>query len=365
MGEAHLGARTRQAADRAWRSRATRHLRRGASCRGEPRRSTSARSRAGRGRALRSIRASCQSRSRQPVRRWRRCPAAAPARNDERVGLQRQHLAIGADDLVLVELAPGHAGDEELPDAAAPASAASRWRRPSQALKWPTTLTRRAFGAQTAKVTPSTPSCTSGARRACSKAPRAGLRRRGIRPSRPARTEGIGIVPLPFVRRRARRRRRYGKRPRLPFEPPREEPLGMGPFEFGELLAGLRSSTRTSAASGAKTRTTGVPFASSCMPSTANGLPWWPRTIASIASGAVRDRALFGSCDQSVSSIEDGQQAAERDRHPGGPAGEFVADLVDRLLDQEDVEQRPREAGSWAAPGCPPACRGRRRGSPP
>ena len=32
------------------------------------------------------------------------------------------------------------------------------WRRPSQKLKSPTTLTRRAFGANTAKATPSTPS---------------------------------------------------------------------------------------------------------------------------------------------------------------------------------------------------------------
>ena len=32
------------------------------------------------------------------------------------------------------------------------------WRRPSQSLKSPTTLTRRAFGAHTAKATPSTPS---------------------------------------------------------------------------------------------------------------------------------------------------------------------------------------------------------------
>ena len=33
-------------------------------------------------------------------------------------------------------------------------------RRPSQALKSPTTLTRRAFGAHTAKLTPATPSIT-------------------------------------------------------------------------------------------------------------------------------------------------------------------------------------------------------------
>ena len=41
-----------------------------------------------------------------------------------------------------------------------PVSRRSRmeWRRPSQALKSPTTETRRAFGAQTAKCTPSAPS---------------------------------------------------------------------------------------------------------------------------------------------------------------------------------------------------------------
>ena len=36
------------------------------------------------------------------------------------------------------------------------------WQRPSQWLKGPTTLTRRALGAQTAKVTPGTPSTTRG-----------------------------------------------------------------------------------------------------------------------------------------------------------------------------------------------------------
>ena len=36
------------------------------------------------------------------------------------------------------------------------------WRRPSQVLKAPTTLTRRALGAQTANSTPGTPSRTQG-----------------------------------------------------------------------------------------------------------------------------------------------------------------------------------------------------------
>ena len=37
-----------------------------------------------------------------------------------------------------------------------------RWRRPSQLLKAPTTLTRRALGAHTANSTPATPSRTAG-----------------------------------------------------------------------------------------------------------------------------------------------------------------------------------------------------------
>jgi len=36
------------------------------------------------------------------------------------------------------------------------------WRRPSQALKPPTTDTRRALGAQTAKRVPATPSTVTG-----------------------------------------------------------------------------------------------------------------------------------------------------------------------------------------------------------
>jgi hypothetical protein len=36
------------------------------------------------------------------------------------------------------------------------------WRRPSQLLNWPTTLTRLALGAHTANSTPATPSRATG-----------------------------------------------------------------------------------------------------------------------------------------------------------------------------------------------------------
>ena len=76
-----------------------------------------------------------------------------------RVRLQRQQLTVGAKDLVLVEMTGAQARDEQLPE---PAEFRIGIRRPSHPLKSPTTLTRCAFGAHTAKATPSTPSWTTG-----------------------------------------------------------------------------------------------------------------------------------------------------------------------------------------------------------
>ena len=56
-------------------------------------------------------------------------------------------------DLELVALAVGEIGNEDLPDAGR-RQQPHRWTRPSQPLKSPMTLTRSAFGAQTAKCTP-------------------------------------------------------------------------------------------------------------------------------------------------------------------------------------------------------------------
>jgi hypothetical protein len=79
----------------------------------------------------------------------------------EGVGLERQEIALRPEDLELVDLAAGDVGQEDLPDAGRPRWRIG-WRRPSQALKSPTTLTRRALGAQTAKAVPSVPSWLRG-----------------------------------------------------------------------------------------------------------------------------------------------------------------------------------------------------------
>ena len=79
-----------------------------------------------------------------------------------RVGLEWQQPAVGAHDLVFVEMARPQVAARRSPSADHLDGSRIGIRRPSQSLKSPTRLTRRALGAQTAKATPSTPSCTSG-----------------------------------------------------------------------------------------------------------------------------------------------------------------------------------------------------------
>ena len=73
-----------------------------------------------------------------------------------RVGLEDDR-AVGAPDGELVALAGRHLGHEELPDPGAP-ERPHRVEARSQRLKSPTTLTPCAFGAQSAKAVPVTPS---------------------------------------------------------------------------------------------------------------------------------------------------------------------------------------------------------------
>ena len=79
----------------------------------------------------------------------------------ERIGLEAQR-AVAAEDLELVELARADAGARRAPTRRRRPSSASACRRPSQRSKSPTIRTLRAFGAQTAKLTPSTPWCVRG-----------------------------------------------------------------------------------------------------------------------------------------------------------------------------------------------------------
>ena len=74
-----------------------------------------------------------------------------------RIGLE-DDLSVRVPNFELVERAFADAGNENLPHAGRAERCASDDTRPSQLLKSPTTLTRCAFGAQTAKLVPGTPS---------------------------------------------------------------------------------------------------------------------------------------------------------------------------------------------------------------
>ena len=77
-----------------------------------------------------------------------------------RVGLGRQQLSLAVGDLELVQIVVAHIGDENFPHTGFGQWARMTWRAPSQPLKSPITETPRAFGAHTAKRTPSLPSRT-------------------------------------------------------------------------------------------------------------------------------------------------------------------------------------------------------------
>ena len=104
----------------------------------------------------------------------------------EGIALLERRL-IGAD-LVLVERPFAQPGDEQSQN---PLGMCLRmgWRRPSQALKSPTTLTAVAFGAQTAKLTPSTLSIVRSARPGGCSTANAAPRSRGAGRSRSASAE--------------------------------------------------------------------------------------------------------------------------------------------------------------------------------
>jgi hypothetical protein len=91
----------------------------------------------------------------------RHCWGAVPSAG-EGVRLQRQNLAAWRRRSRICRPVPlGDAGQEDFPDAGVAAQRIAL-RRPSHSLKLPTTETRLAFGAQTAKWKPSMPSSVIG-----------------------------------------------------------------------------------------------------------------------------------------------------------------------------------------------------------
>ena len=85
-------------------------------------------------------------------------------READRIGLQRQQPRRSRRAARTCRRAPRPTPGMKISQMPASMRLRIGWRRPSQWLKSPTTLTRRAFGAQTAKATPSTPSIVVGMR---------------------------------------------------------------------------------------------------------------------------------------------------------------------------------------------------------
>ncbi len=76
----------------------------------------------------------------------------------KRIGFERKKLAVRRLRSRTCSRAPSRAPGTKISQTPHSTRLRMGWRRPSQSLKSPTTLTRRAFGAQTAKATPATPS---------------------------------------------------------------------------------------------------------------------------------------------------------------------------------------------------------------
>ena len=112
----------------------------------------------------------------RPCARWRDAPrrsirwpvgrrrdrggrrAAVPSAKAKGSAFSGRASPSGADDLVFVGRARRRCRERRFPRCRCRCAGASTWRRPSQSLKSPTTETRCALGAQTAKCTPSAPS---------------------------------------------------------------------------------------------------------------------------------------------------------------------------------------------------------------
>ena len=91
-------------------------------------------------------------------RRPRRCAGGGSVCSRQRIGLLRQQHAVRRRRSRTCSARPAPTRGTNSSQTPAAWRRRIGWRRPSQALKSPTTATRSAFGAQTAKRTPATPS---------------------------------------------------------------------------------------------------------------------------------------------------------------------------------------------------------------
>ena len=167
-------------------------------------------------------------------------------------------------------------------------------RRPSQRSKSPTIRTLRAFGAQTAKLTPSTPSCVRGCapstsyRRSCVPSP---MRCRSTSPSVGPNRYGSSQLPRVAVgEARSGRGSRTGRAPGRGRSPP----TGRGRSAPSARVPPFGATRSAALASGWKARTT-VPPSAWCAPRMACGSWCSPRARrASSGSGAASVEVVIG-----------------------------------------------------------------------
>src|SRR5260221_14251537 len=90
----------------------------------------------------------------------------------------------------------------------------------------------------------------------------------------------------------------------------------------------VASTTHNRRAQGRNTRTQRLP-PTACMPRNAKGSPWR-------ASRTARAPALSAT----MVPLDDGEHARERYHRPGRTLRQLVVDLVERLFQREEIEQR-------------------------
>ena len=114
------------------------------------------------------------------------------------------------------------------------------WRRPSHWLNSPTTLTRIAFGAHTAKATPSTPSRRHRVRAEPFVEAAVGALAEEVDVEfAEDRREAVGVLRLPRVLAAVPEMEAIGKRLLSPQDRPGEEAVGMDLLQRRDFLAGL------------------------------------------------------------------------------------------------------------------------------
>ena len=287
-----------------------------------------------------------------------------------RVGLCGSSSPCGAQDLVLVERTRLDAAGTN--SSHTPHSTRLRigWRRPSQPLNSPITLTRWALGAQTAKAVPATPSIVARVRAQLLVEAEMGALGQEIDVDLAQhRREAVGVLDQPLLARRASRHEAVGEALAVARDRALEEARGMGHARARPPGLAAHAPARRAPRAGRRARP-GARSPPPCMPSSANGSPWRPSSRAATAAGSARDDAasrvsvVSACCCPPVSPgcrrswPNRSRMPRQRDAQPARPVRRLVADLVEELLDHEEAQQRvgrhpDRRASSGSRRSCP------------